>query len=509
MKAHSDKIAFSLTAAVSALLGSCGAVRNDSPNIVYIFPDQYRASALGFLSEPGYDSLVPWRADPVLTPNIDSLARESLILTRAVSNCPLSSPHRGMLLSGAYPHRSGVELNCNSSRPFNSLREDLTCIGDVFSAAGYDCAYIGKLHADFPTPDNPQHPGTYVEQRNPVWDTYTPPSRRHGFGWWYSYGTFDEHKNPHYWDTEGRRYDPHVWSPVHEADKAIEFLRTRRKGLRRKPFLMMVAMNPPHSPYSSADDCMEEDYRLYADKPLGSLLVRANADTTMAKAPSVRYYFASVTGVDRQVGRILRALKEQGLDRSTIVVFTSDHGETMCSHSTDDPKNSPYTESVNVPFIIRYPGRIAPRADSLLLSSPDIMPTLLGLSGLGDKIPSTVQGTDWSSLFMGKEQAAARPKAVLYIKNTDGHRNSEGKVTDAFPVARGVITDRYTFVLTINRGYRVVETTLYDNLEDPYQLRNIPLSEHPDIVAELYAELCRLVDAAGDPWSVRMPLLPK
>lgn len=96
-----------------------------------------------------------------------------MVLTSAQSNCPLSSPHRGMLLTGMYPNRSGVPLNCNSTRPISSLRDDAECIGDVFSKAGYDCAYFGKLHADFPTPNDPENPGQYVETQRPVWDAYT------------------------------------------------------------------------------------------------------------------------------------------------------------------------------------------------------------------------------------------------------------------------------------------------------------------------------------------------
>ena len=65
----------------------------------------------------------------------------------------------------------------------------------------------------------------------------------------------------------------------------------------------------------------------------------------MKKAESARYYFASVTGVDRAFGQILETLKEMGLDKNTVVIFASDHGETMCSQRTDDPKNSPYSES--------------------------------------------------------------------------------------------------------------------------------------------------------------------
>ena len=82
----------------------------------------------------------------------------------------------------------------------------------------------------------------------------------------------------------------------------------------------MVSFNPPHSPYASLEDCMEEDYNLYKDLPLDSLLIRPNANREMKKAPSVRYYFASVTGVDRAFGRILDELEKQGLDKNTLVM---------------------------------------------------------------------------------------------------------------------------------------------------------------------------------------------
>ena len=73
-------------------------------------------------------------------------------------------------------------MNCNSTRPISSLREDAECIGDVFSKAGYDCAYFGKLHADFPTPNDPEHPGQYVETKRPVMGTpIHRKDRRHGF----------------------------------------------------------------------------------------------------------------------------------------------------------------------------------------------------------------------------------------------------------------------------------------------------------------------------------------
>lgn len=84
-------------------------------------------------------------------------------------------------------------------------------------------------------PDEEQPPasGTYVSDAVPEWDAYTPPERRHGFNYWYSYGTYDVHKHPHYWDTDGNRHDVDEWSPRHEVSKAIEYI--ENKGGVRDP----------------------------------------------------------------------------------------------------------------------------------------------------------------------------------------------------------------------------------------------------------------------------------
>lgn len=473
----------------------------EHPNIIYVFPDQYRNMAMGFWKKNKYSRHLSTQGDPVHTPNIDRFAEESLVLSSAMSNCPLSSPYRGSLFTGMYPHESGVPLNCNANRPVSSLRVDLECMSDVFRSNGYDCAYFGKLHTDFPTPNDPDNPGNYVDKRKPAWDAYTPKERRHGFNYWYSYGTYDVHKNPHYWDNDGKKHEPKEWSPLHEAKEVISYLKNDR-GQRdeKKPFLVMVGMNPPHTPYKSLSDCMEEDFNLYKDIPIDSLLVRPNADKNRPKSESVRYYFASVTGVDRAFGMILDCLEETGLDKNTIVVFTSDHGETMCSQFTDDPKNSPYAESMNVPFIIRYPGKIRPRVDDLLLSTPDIMPTMLGMCNLGEAVPEGIHGHDYSSLFEENTPAVVRPECALYIQNIDGVKNQEGKVVGYFPSSRGVKTHRYTFALYIDKDKRLAKTLLFDDVNDPYQLNNLPLDENKKIVDELTALLAEQLKIINDPW---------
>ena len=247
---------------------------------------------------------------------------------------------------------------------------------------------------------------------------------------------------------------------------------------------------------------MEEDYDLYKDIPLDSLLIRPNADRTMKKASSVRYYFASVTGVDREFGRILKELENQGLEKNTIVVFTSDHGETMCSQGTNDPKNSPYAESMNVPFIVRYPQKIKHRIDDeLLLSTPDIMPTLLGLSGLGKRIPSSVEGRNYADWIVEQGRTTPIRNAALYIKNSDGEEDSEGKVISYFPMERGIKTRDYTMSLKIDKDTKKLkDILLFNDSKDPYQMTNLLLSENREVVLSLCKKMVPLLKEANDPW---------
>ncbi len=261
----------------------------------------------------------------------------------------------------------------------------------------------------------------------------------------------------------------------------------------------MVAMNPPHSPYRSLDDVEEKDYNLYKDIPLNKLLIRPNVNPKLKdKQKSAPFYFASITGVDREFGRLLDALKKMNLDKNTIVVFSSDHGETMASHLWD-PKNSPYTEAMNVPFIVRYPQKLKPSVTSMLLSTPDVMPTLLSLAGFKNEIPKTVQGNDLTTLLQENDKSKF-PKGALYIKNLNGDRNKENKVINYFAQARGIKTDRYTFAIYINRDRKVKKIMFFDDKNDPYQMNNLSVKNHQKEVKDLLKEMQILLKRANDPW---------
>jgi arylsulfatase A-like enzyme len=486
------KIALGVPTGLSAL-GREVAVAEESPprkrpNLLFVFADQMRRHAMGFMNQ-----------DPVRTPALDRLAAEGQVLDHAISNTPICSPFRAMLFTGKWPHSTGVVVNCyarpdgweETERERNCyLRRSERCLSDVLHRVGYATGYIGKWHLSKPKKPyvDPTDHGGYI------WDAYAPPTDRHSFDFWYGYGTHGNHLHPHYWTGDAPKDEPiHVdqWAPEHEADLAIEYLKdsTGRYRDPDKPFALFVSHHPPHNPYNAVPDKYLEEYR---DTSLQELLNRGNVDLALDEGPTarakraVRGYFAMVTGVDDQLGRILRCLEEQGLRENTIVVFTADHGEMMGSHNRM-AKSVWYEESVGIPFIIRWPSRIEPGRDDLLLSVPDYMPTLLGLMGLSDEATDGVEGTDYSPALLGENMA--RPTSAPYLSiRHDGDEYG----------ARGLRTHRHTFV--VRRTKEREETILYDNEKDPCQLENVAERE-TSLTTELREELEGWQERTRDPWA--------
>lgn len=452
-------------------------------NLLLVFPDEMRAQAQGFM-----------QADPVLTPRIDRFAKEACVMRQAVANYPLCTPARGMFVTGQYPIRNGMTGNCHDYGALVGidLSKYALCWSDILKAQGYATGYIGKWHLDAPH-------APYVESyNNPVhgvkWNEWTPPERRHGFEYWYSYGTYDQHLTPMYWSNDSTRDTPiHVnqWGPEHEADMAIRYLKNEGGKLRdpNKPFALVVSMNPPHTPYDQVPQLYLD---LYGNQSSKELNRRQNVDWEK-EFPShlgplnSKSYFASVSGVDEQFGRILDALDQNGLRDNTLVVFFSDHGCCLGSHG-EPTKNNWYEESMRIPMMFRLPGKIAPRGDDALMSLPDLYPTLLGLLGLEQQIPATVEGVNLAQRVMtGK---GASPTSQLYLYVPYGGQ-SFGK--------RGVRTEQYTLAIE-RKDKQPLRYILHDNQRDPWQLNNIA-ADNMSLVAHLVEkELHPWLEKTGDPW---------
>lgn len=464
----------------------------EKPNLLFIFPDQLRNASIGINNE-----------DPVLTPHIDQLASDGMLFSNAISSSPLCSPYRGMLMTGKLPYNNKVLTNSNSLRYQydNSWQKSDISFSDVLVKNGYDAGYVGKLHLTSPPP--------IKGKDSVIWDAYTPKDYRHGFNFWYSYGSFDEHFEPHYWINDAKEDElTHIkeWSPIHEADVIIDYLKNPSDKTRSKdkPFALFWSINPPHPPYQY----VPENYLdYYKDKPLDELLVRPNVNlntdakdlafhkgatrqrTDLAKN-HIRDYFAMITGVDDQIGRVLKTLKDEGLDKNTIVVITSDHGEMMGSHGLMS-KNVWYEESINVPFIIRWPEQIkAGQKNDVLISPTDIMPTILNMLGATKGMPSNLDGEDLSSIFLKSE--GEKPTSVMYYYIEAGQPASGH---------RGIRTSRHTYVVALS-DKNEEQIMMYDIKEDPYQLKNLA-GENNALEEKLRNQLLTKLKEKKDPWLER------
>ena len=249
-------------------------------------------------------------------------------------------------------------------------------------------------------------------------------------------------------------------------------------------------MNPPHTPYAQVPKRYVD---LYAGKTWRDLLTRSNVDLAEGAAGvrevknSLLHYFACMSGVDAQIGRVLDALKAAGLETNTIVVFTSDHGNCVGAHN-EATKNVVWDESLLVPFLIRWPGHIPARRDDLLLTTPDIYPTLLDLMGFAGDIPAAVQGTSHASIILGG--SGRRPSSAWYMFVPYG-QPALGR--------RGVRTQTHTLVYARDRqGAEKCE--LYDDVADPCQMKDTAATR-PDLVKQLTeTELLPWLKKMQDPW---------
>lgn len=444
---------------VSLLLSSfigltvSSAVAQERPNLLFIMADQWRGDALGCLGK-----------EPVKTPCLDSLASVGVNFTNAVSSYPVSSPARGMLMTGMYPHKNRVTGNCNSrNAPYGvELRQNARCWSDVLKDNGYRTGYIGKWHLDAPYKP---YVNTSNNRGEVAWNEWCPKERRHGFDYWVAYGTYDNHLKPMYWNADSGRDDFYYveqWGPEYEAGKAIEFLRQQPQG--NQPFALVVSMNPPHTGYELVPEKYKE---MYKDMDVEALCKDRTdippAGTKMGDyyRNNIRNYYACMTGVDENVGRILHELERLGMADNTLVVFTSDHGICMGAHG-EIGKNIFYEESMRIPLILSWKRMLKPRTDKVtMMAFADLYPTLLSLMGMEGQIPKEVQTYDFSKILLKGEEDAEMVQPYYYIDSSDE--------TTGY---RGLRTPTHTFVVHATKG-KVDELLLFNRISDPLQMQNV------------------------------------
>ncbi|HON90029.1 MAG TPA: sulfatase [Sedimentisphaerales bacterium] len=390
------------------------------PNVVFVFADQWRAQAVGYAGDPN-----------ARTPNLDRLAGRSVNFTNAVSCCPVCSPYRASLLTGQYPLTHGVFLN---DVP---LRDEAVSLAQACRRAGYQTAYIGKWHLDG------NHRSAFI-----------PRERRQGFEFWKALGCTHAYNNSFYYGDEDVKLQWQGYDAIAQTREARQYIRDHAGG---PPFLLVLSWGPPHDPYGTAP----QKYRDLFDPE--RIALRPNVpeqDRDKARQAAAGYY-AHIAALDDCIGELLDTLRQTGIERDTIFVFTSDHGDMLYSHGCQN-KQRPYDESIRVPFLLRYPALLGESGATIdmPINSPDIMPTLLGLSGI--PVPKTVEGIDFSDILKGAPAPDSAALIACYSPFGQWTRARGGREY------RGVRTRRYTYVRDLNGPW-----LLYDNQSDPYQLKNL------------------------------------
>ena len=440
----------------------------DYPNIVFVFADQLRYTALACNGN-----------QIVRTPHIDRLAREGVSFDQAFSSCPICSPYRGQVFTGRYSHANGVM--CNEYR----MRPGQRTIAHVLRDAGYRTAFVGKLHLGH---------GPYTEDERLGFDDMIAYNCTH------QYYKVSVHHN------EDGPYPIREYAPRGETQLALDYIRNHTARSPGQPFCLFMSWGPPHwttcQGYEREYGVYPREYDVYDPQemdvsrnvpgPLREYTKRELAD-----------YYAMTTSLDDCVGEITRSLDELGIADDTILCFSSDHGDHLNAHGYGKPgygweppylrgsKATPHDEAIHIPFVMRYPKAVpANRRTDAMLSSVDVMPTLLSLCGV--PTPDEVQGRDLSHAALGR--AGDGPDSVyLQILGTGWPSRNEW-----IGLWRGVRTRDYVYARWHDRGGMRV---LYDLRADPLEMNN--LVDDPacaSIVDDMESRLREWIAKTDDPF---------
>jgi len=363
------------------------------PNVVFIVSDDQGPWALGCAGNA-----------EMRTPVLDALASRGVRFDQFFCVSPVCSPARASLYTGDIPSRHGVHdwIRVGS---MGDTRVDYlagqTLITDVAAAAGYRCALIGKWHlgaSDVP--------------------------RRSFVKWFAHQSGMGPYTNAPMVDGDRPCTVPGYITDV-LGDAAADFVRA--EAVRNEPFWLSLAFTAPHYPWIDSHPTAYTD--LYADcafdscpdEPPHPWFIGGKAEVERGRAErraSLIGYFAAVSAMDAAIGRVLGAVEDEGLGRSTLVIFMSDNGFNCGHHGIwgkgngTFPQNM-YDTSVKVPCIVAQPGRVGSgRVRSELLSGYDVFPTLVDYLGLAHAPSHAKPGRSFRAALEGDGVAADRPVVV-------------------------------------------------------------------------------------------------
>ncbi len=404
----------------------------NKPNIVYIVADD-----LGW-KDVGY------HGSDIRTPNLDQLAQDGARLEQFYAQ-PMCTPTRAALMTGRYPFRYGLQTLVIPSGQTYGLATDEWLLPQALKEAGYDTAIIGKWHLG------------HGDMK------YWP--RQRGFDYQYGpligeldYFTHEQHGVIDWYRDNQVVKDPGYTTTLLGND-AVKYIDDHNASV---PFYLYLTFNAPHTPYQAPQEYLDQ-YKNIAD-------------------PSRRAYAASITAMDDQIGRVVEALKKNGMRDDTIIVFQSDNGGTtnaMFAGEGDmskvklpcdngpyrDGKGSLYEGGTRVPAFINWPGHIKPgTVVDGMMHVVDTYPTLIGLAGASTAKSKPLDGIDmWPAISQGKP--SPRTEVIYNIEPfRAGVREGDWKLIWRTPLPQAV--------------------ELYNIAQDPSEKNNVA-AQNPEKVAEL------------------------
>lgn len=436
------------------------------PNILWICTDQQRYDTIAALGNP-----------VIKTPNLDALAECGIAFTHAYAQCTVCTPSRASFMTGMYP---STIRNCMNGN--DRFSEAAPLISNYLRDAGYSCGLVGKLHlAAFHRREEPR----------PADDGFEHFVIGNGVGIEEPYGDWIEARGL---SRDARRamrgedVPPELHHTTWCTDESLRFLEQAADGNR--PWFLFASYVDPHPGFAPP-----QAYRdLYAGADMPPPLFEETDVAQQRRLAAIDFetpcrqpedfdflrektgYYGMITLLDEQIGRLFTCLREHGLERDTLVVFSSDHGDMMGDHGLIMKGCRFYEGLVRVPLIFAWPERYTKglRSDALV-ELTDIVPTLLDAAGVA--IPERMQGQSLSGICAGHADPATHREQVR-CEHYKSHWRNHYRGTWASMVR----TRRWKQVSY--HGHGIGE--LYDLQTDPSEFRDLwddPV--HADIRFEL------------------------
>jgi arylsulfatase A-like enzyme len=431
------------------------------PNIVLYIADQFRWDFVG----------ANRLNTSTNTPNIDAMAARGTLFTHAVTNQPVCSPSRSIMLTGRYATETGVWHN---ALPMNPA---LPTLAVELRKAGYTANLLGKWHL---APGAPEQGGGRG---------YVRPEYRGGFlDLWEGANEFEWTTHPYegtIWDGDGKEI-------TFKDEYRVDFVTDRaEKFLRRphdKPFFLYISQLEPHFQNDAKRFIAPNGAAARFQNPFVPHDLRPFPGDWQAQLPD---YYGCCEAIDSSVGRIRKILEEEHLADNTIFVFLSDHGCQFMTRN-EEYKRSPHNASIRIPLVIDGPGFNGSQRLDEIVGNIHITPTLLDAAGV--EAPASMKGKSLLPLLASEKAREAWPnKELIQI--------SESMVGRAIRTADWVycVADPDANTKTDKSSMRYHEYLFYDECGDPSEIVNLAARKEYRKQAELLRdELKTLIVASGE-----------